>query len=131
MNNPTPVIDEALIELLVRTFYARARRDAVLGPVFESRIKDWEPHLRTIVDFWSSIMLKSGRYGGQPMRAHVGLPIGEEHFERWLELFAQTAQDIGGSSIATQFSERAAMIAESLKLGIAVQKGEFGRTLRG
>ena len=33
-------IDEALIERLVRGFYARVREDALIGPVFEARIKD-------------------------------------------------------------------------------------------
>jgi hemoglobin len=39
-------IDEAMIERLVRDFYARVRDDAVLGPVFTANIDDWEPHLQ-------------------------------------------------------------------------------------
>jgi len=39
-------IDEAMIERLVRGFYARVREDDLLGPIFASRIVDWEPHLQ-------------------------------------------------------------------------------------
>ena len=38
-------ITEAMIERLVRGFYARVRTDAVLAPIFDARIRDWEPHL--------------------------------------------------------------------------------------
>ena len=57
-------IDEALIERLVRGFYSRVREDVMLGPVFQARIADWEPHLQRMCAFWSSIALMSGRYEG-------------------------------------------------------------------
>lgn len=121
----TVVIDETLIDSLVRTFYARARQDPLLGPVFNARITDWEPHLRTIADFWSGAMLKTGRYQGNPMRLHVDLPIGDEHFARWIQLFTETAEELGGPEIAKAFGARAALIGESLKLGIAASKGAY------
>jgi hemoglobin len=34
-------IDETMIETLIRGFYARVRQDALLAPIFESRITDW------------------------------------------------------------------------------------------
>ncbi len=120
-------LDDAMIERLVRIFYGRARQDSLLGPIFESRITDWEPHLRRIIDFWSGVMLKTGRYQGQPMRAHLGLPIGDEHFARWIALFGETADEVAGPEIGALFRERARMIGESLKLGLAVQNGTFGR----
>ena len=120
-------IDEALIDRLVRTFYARARQDPLLGPVFEARITDWEPHLRTIIDFWSGVMLKTGRYQGNPMRLHVALPIGDEHFARWIQLFTETAEELGGAEAAEAFGARAKLIGESLKLGIGANKGQYRR----
>jgi hemoglobin len=36
-------ITEATIERLVRGFYAKVRTDASLAPIFEARIRDWEP----------------------------------------------------------------------------------------
>ena len=46
-------IDEAMIERLVRGFYARIREDELLGPIFAARIADWEPHLQRMFAFWS------------------------------------------------------------------------------
>ena len=33
-------IDEAMIERLVRAFYGRARLDPLIGPIFESKVRD-------------------------------------------------------------------------------------------
>ena len=60
-------IDEAMIERLVHGFYDGVRGDPVLGPIFAERIDDWGPHLQRMVDFWSSVMLMTGRYHGQPL----------------------------------------------------------------
>ena len=84
-------IDEAMIERLVHGFYAKVRADAVLGPVFEARIADWEPHLAQMCAFWSSVALMTGRYHGTPMAKHLPLPVDAGHFDRWLALFEQTA----------------------------------------
>lgn len=116
-------IDEAMIERLVRAFYASVRADAALGPIFEARIADWEPHLERMCAFWSSVALMSGRYGGQPMAKHLPLPIDARHFDRWLSLFEKTAGDVCPPSAADHFIERARRIAESLELGVAGANG--------
>ena len=116
-------IDEAMIERLVRGFYARVQNDPLLGPVFAARIRDWEPHLRRMCAFWSSVALMSGRYHGQPMRAHTPLPIDAAHFDRWLSLFEDTARELCPPAAAAHFVERARRIAESLELGIAISRG--------
>lgn len=119
-------IDEPMIANLVRTFYSRVRADALLGPIFEERITDWEAHFKLLTDFWHGVTLLSGRYHGQPMRAHVRLPIESRHFDRWLELFEATAKELCPPPAATMFIERARRIAESLETGIAVSRGEMG-----
>ncbi|HTV80362.1 MAG TPA: group III truncated hemoglobin, partial [Steroidobacteraceae bacterium] len=96
-------IDEAMIERLVRGFYERVRRDEILAPVFASRIQDWEPHLRKMFAFWSSVALMSGRYSGQPMAKHVALPIDARHFDRWLALFEQAAGELCPPEAAAHF----------------------------
>lgn len=116
-------IDEAMIEALVRTFYGKILDDAVLGPVFGAAIADWEPHLRKMMDFWSSVALLTGRYQGRPMPAHVNLDIGAAHFERWLDLFATTTVEVCTPAAAQFFMERARNIARSLQMGIDVMKG--------
>ena len=95
-------IDEAMIEALVRRFYAKVRADALLSPVFEARIRDWEPHLDRMCEFWSSVALMTGRYHGAPMVKHLPLPVDAAHFDRWLALFEETAREScskGGGSL--------------------------------
>lgn len=116
-------IDEAMIERLVHRFYDRIRADAVLGPIFAARISDWEPHLERMCAFWSSVVLMSGRYHGRPMQKHAPLPVGGEHFDRWLALFAETARAECPAAAAELFIEKAGMIADSLELGMATFRG--------
>jgi len=116
-------IDEDMIRRLVHGFYDRVRRDPVLGPVFAERITEWDIHLQRMCAFWSSVALMSGRYHGRPMQKHASLPVDATHFDRWLELFTETARDLCPAPAAAHFIERAHMIAESLELGIATYRG--------
>lgn len=113
-------ISEEMVQRLVHAFYARIRCDDVLAPIFARVIGDnWGPHLAKMCDFWSSVMLMSGRYKGNPMIAHLRLKmVKPEHFTRWLELFHATAQEECPPDIAAQFSARADNIARSLQLGM-------------
>jgi hemoglobin len=116
-------ITEDMIERLVRGFYARVRADEMLGPIFDARIRDWEPHLQQMRAFWSSVALMSGRYHGAPMPKHLPLPVDAAHFDRWLELFEATAADVCPPEAAEHFVERARRIAASLELGVAGANG--------
>ncbi len=139
MNNPAPMpehraaatariasatgITEPMIEELVARFYAKVRGDAVLGPVFAEKVADWAPHLKRMCEFWSSVALLTGRYHGQPMQKHLTLPIDEQHFARWLGLFQETLDECCPPAARTHFMDRARRIAESFRLGIAMQRG--------
>jgi hemoglobin len=116
-------IDEALIARLVEQFYAKVREDAVLGPIFAARVEDWGRHLGRMRAFWSSVALMSGNYHGNPMEKHLPLPVGAEHFDRWLELFRETAAEVCRPEAARHFIERAERIAQSLEFGIAAAHG--------
>jgi hemoglobin len=94
------------------------RADAVLGPVFADRIADWPRHLDRMVAFWSSVALMTGRYHGAPMPAHATLPVTWAHFDRWLSLFRQTADEVCPPDGATHVTERAERIARSLHLAV-------------
>jgi hemoglobin len=119
-------VTEPMIRELVNKFYARVRRDAVLGPVFEAAIDNWPAHLDKLCAFWSSVTLMTGRYKGTPMKAHAELPeINSEHFRSWLALFRATAAEICPPAAAALFADRAERIAESLQLGIALHRGEL------
>jgi hemoglobin len=116
-------ITEAMIEQLVRAFYDKVRADAVLGPIFEARIRDWEPHLAQMFAFWSSVALMTGRYHGTPMVKHNRLPVDAGHFDRWLGLFEQTAREICPPQATEHFMDRARRIASSLEMGVAGTHG--------
>jgi hemoglobin len=116
-------IDAAMIDRLVRAFYGKARADALLGPVFAERVADWEPHFKRMSEFWSSVALMTGIYHGRPMEKHLPLPVDGRHFDRWLELFQESAREVCPPAAAEHFIERAERIAQSLELGIAVRHG--------
>lgn len=112
-------IDEAMIRNLVHAFYGRVRADETLGPIFAAEVEDWDAHLDTLVDFWSSIALMTARYDGRPMPAHVKLDVGEAHFARWLELFRDTAREVCTPEAAQFFIGKAENIARSFQMGIS------------
>lgn len=114
------VIDERALAVLVDQFYARVRADNLIGPLFNDAISDWDEHLGRLQAFWSSVMLTSGRYKGQPLQAHIkhGERIEPASFERWLHLWKEVTSELFEPRIASLFQEKAARIAESLQLGI-------------
>ena len=119
-------IDEAMIRDQVHTFYARVRLDPVLGPIFNQAIADWDEHLAKLCDFWSSVLLMTGRFKGSPMAAHARRPdIESAHFPLWLDLFERTARDVCPPAAADLFVEKSQMIGRSLALGLAVSRGEI------
>lgn len=120
-------VTEEMIEAVVHGFYAEIRRDPALGPIFERAIGDrWDPHLAKMCDFWSSVLLMTGRFKGQPMAVHARIEqIRPTHFARWLHLFRQTVQRLCPPEAASLFVAKAEMIAESLQLGVAAARGEL------
>lgn len=111
-------LDEAMLDRVVRGFYARVRRDEMLGPIFEERIADWEPHLQRMVAFWSSVALMTGRYHGNPLEKHLPLPVDTVHFARWLELFEETAREICPEAGADHLVACSHRIARSIHMAI-------------
>jgi len=113
-------INEQQLEILIPRFYARVCDDALIGPVFNDAIGDWKHHLEKLVAFWSSVMLTSGRYKGNPVAAHLKhLPtITPPMFDRWLALWAEVTGETLSSAAPIALQHKAARIAESLKLAL-------------
>ena len=114
------MIDESGLAGLVDAFYARVRADAELGPIFNAAVHDWPEHLEKLTYFWSSVMLSTGRYKGQPVPAHVKHKdqITPALFERWLGLWKQTTEEMMEPGAASALQSKAARIAESLQLAM-------------
>ena len=87
-------INEESIGLLVDRFYAKVREDSEIGPIFNEAIENWDAHLSLLRDFWSTVLLGTATYKGNPLLAHFPLPIIANHFERWLSLFEETANEV-------------------------------------
>ena len=109
------------IALLVDRFYAAIRRHAVLAPVFETAIApdEWPAHLATMRRFWSSVMLTSGAYSGNPVAVHRAVTSLERPmFTHWLSLFEATASALFTPETAAAFVAKACRIATSLELAV-------------
>ena len=111
---------DADLQQLVDLFYARVREDDRIGPLFNEAVEDWPEHLERLGAFWSSVMRTTGRYKGNPMAAHLrhARAIEPAMFDRWLELWRETAREMLPEADATAIIEKAERIAESLKLGL-------------
>ena len=116
-------LTEESIKMLVDSFYDKVRQSEELSSIFENKIgtthEDWQPHLQNMYDFWSSLMISSGKYKGNPMKKHKDLPaFPEEKFDQWLAFFSQTADEIYTKNIAEKFIEKSQLIAKSLRYGL-------------
>ncbi|HYF98316.1 MAG TPA: group III truncated hemoglobin [Coxiellaceae bacterium] len=110
------------IKKLVIHFYQKVENDDLLGPIFNEVAKvDWDHHIPLICQFWNSIMLKTNEYHSNAYRKHVILgekiKLTEAHFNRWLMLFQEEAFKHLAAEDAQLITDKAKMIANSLKLG--------------
>ncbi|HEY2001555.1 MAG TPA: group III truncated hemoglobin [Acidobacteriaceae bacterium] len=112
-------ITEAEIASLVDRFYAKVQMDPEIGPVFNAAIHNWDAHLALLKDFWSTVLLATGRYKGNPLLAHFPLPIEERYFARWLALFSETANDVMPAAKAAVILQKAELIAKNMKRVLA------------
>ena len=102
-------LSDDAIRHLVDSFYAKVRADPELGPIFARAIPgEWAPHLATMHDFWSSVMLTSGRYKGNPVAVHLRVEgIAPQLFARWLALFDETCRELFDDDVADAFRAKA------------------------
>lgn len=107
----TDITTEEDIHLLVHTFYDRVRQDTTIGPIFNAQIKDWEPHLEKLCNFWSTLLLYTKKYQGDPMTVHRSMTIDSQHFDRWLAIFYSTVDDLFAGETAQAAKNRAGKIA--------------------
>lgn len=110
------LLNEESISVLVDAFYTRVREDDLIGPVFNGIIGNhWPEHLAKLKDFWSSLILSTGRYKGNPMMAHLPIPqMDHQHLERWISLWETTLVEIFEPEIAEIFLGKALMVGERL-----------------
>ncbi len=109
---------EEEIAQLVHAFYSAVRQDEILGPIFEHHVHNWDSHLAKLVDFWSSLLRRTGRFEGTPMPKHIALPgLSADLFQRWLALFRATTAAQPNPQMRDQANAMAQRIARSLWYG--------------
>ena len=119
--NRFAAITEGSIAVLIDAFYDSVRRHPALGPVFQTTIaeEEWPQHMESMRRFWSSVMLASGRYSGNPVAVHRAVAgLERPLFADWLELFAETSSELFEPALAAEFSAKAGRIASSLQLAL-------------
>jgi len=84
---------------MVDRFYEKVRADDLLGPIFDDLAKvNWDTHLPHLCDFWQSVLFGERCFRGNPMAVHQRLtqltPMDWPRFERWLNLFHGTVDDL-------------------------------------
>lgn len=111
-------LDLPTVRRVVERFYALARRDDVIGPIFNRVIADaaWPAHLDKITDFWASMLLGTGTYAGRPMPKHLAIgDLADPHFARWLMLFRHVVEAECEPEVAALFLDRAERIGHNFR----------------
>ncbi len=111
------------IDALMQESYKRALADEKIGFIFTDVMKlDLEQHLPIIGDFWESLLLGANKYhlhGRNPMQVHARInskvELTFEHFERWLEIFGGTVDEMFTGELAEQSKMRAKAIAHNIQ----------------
>ena len=108
--------NRADIENLVNLFYHYVKQDKTIGFIFNDVVKmNWETHIPLITDFWETILLDNPVYKKNAMEVHYDitkkLPLTSEHFERWLQLFNNTIDELYEGPKADLAKTRAKSIA--------------------
>jgi hemoglobin len=108
---------ECAISNCVELFYGKGLADPLLGPVFGA-IPNLPGHLQIIKNFWSRALLGTGRYQGHPYPVHTALPIEPEHFQRWLELFIESARETLPEPEAKEAIAKASHMTQCFQAGM-------------
>jgi hemoglobin len=101
------------VELLVDTFYRRVLQDEVLAPFFKNL--DFKAHMPKMVHFWSFVLLDEPGYTTNVTDKHMHMPLSKEHFDRWVELFHTTVNELFKGEKAEMAKQRATLIAWTIQ----------------
>lgn len=115
--------DRRDIELLINTFYEKVKVDSSIGFFFTDVVKvNWDKHLPVMYDFWENVVFHTGIYDGNPMEKHIDLnkksPMKMEHFQRWMQLFNETVDELFAGAKADGIKQRALSIATVMQIKI-------------
>jgi len=116
-----PIESQKDIELLVHTFYSKIRTDELLGPIFNSHIREveWPSHLNKLIDFWETNLFGVHKFRGSPIQKHLKVDknfdygIDVIHFGKWVHLWVETINEL----FVGDYAEKAIYIARKMATG--------------
>lgn len=111
------------IEMLVNSFYDKVRKDDVIGYIFQQIIgNDWSHHLPIMYSFWETVLLNKAGYSGNPVKKHIEIdkkvPLQQEHYERWLQLWHETLDNLFAGEVAETAKIRAAAMMQLIDMKV-------------
>ena len=114
------------VSLLVNTFYAKIRKNELLGPIFNGHIPDekWPEHLSKLTDFWETNLFGIVKFKGNPTQKHLNVDrnlnhtVSQEHFGRWLQIWFVTIESNFCGVLANKAKEGARRMANGQFMAI-------------
>ena len=100
------------IEELVSLFYDRVLKDEMISPFFKGI--DFKEHMPMMVYFWSFVLLDEPGYTTNVTDKHMHMQLNKDHFDRWLELFHRTVNQLFSGEKAEIAKQRATLIGWSI-----------------
>lgn len=101
------------ISQLVHEFYGKVLKDEQLSTFFKDL--DFEVHMPKMINFWSFALLNEPGYTTNVVEKHLHMPLRDNHFEHWLNLFNETIDEHFSGEIANQAKQRAQLIGWTIK----------------
>lgn len=124
--------DRKDVNILVNRFYAKIRKDELLGPIFNGHISEeqWPEHLLKLTDFWETNLFGVSKFKGNPSSKHIKVDanleynIEQNHFRRWLNLWFETIDELFNGELAARAKESARKMATGQFLTIKKNRPE-------
>jgi len=122
--------NRADIEALVDTFYAKVKRDKVIGHFFTEVVQlSWEHHMPVMYNFWEAVLFGVGGYKGNPVLKHIALhqkkALTQAHFSQWKKLFFETLDELFEGEKTESAKKKVEMMERLMLYKIEASKDRF------
>ncbi|MCB9262916.1 MAG: group III truncated hemoglobin [Flavobacteriales bacterium] len=112
------------VKKLVDSFYDKVKTDDLIGHIFTKVASvNWEVHLPRMYTFWEAMVLGTIAYTGNAMDQHYILskktPLEKEHFDRWMHLWIDNANNLFFGPNTDKAIEKAQQVADLMVFKIA------------
>lgn len=111
------ITKENINEMVIKFYTKILKENNKVTKVFVDQFGDdiqnehWQEHIEILTDFWAMIALEDPKYQGNPMRAHIDLPLSRDMFSTWLMMFFEVIDSIYAPNVGQLFKARAENIA--------------------